>query len=166
MPKFQPKTSKQLRAIFGLAKPLNCDEDSLRELAAEVSNNRIARLSLLSFAEANALIKRLGGEPFSFGGTTPRRTVNYQKQQAGIPTIETRRHLNLMDDLANKRGMSAEGLQKLCRRMLKGKSRPTTTSEGNKIIEALKAMNRRDYLNQTSPNPQSEIQNPKSRRAA
>lgn len=144
MPKFQPKTNKQLRAIFGLAKPLNCGEEDLRTLAAEISNNRIERLSQLSFAEANAMIKRLGGDGFT-GNGQPRRTVNYHRQQAGVVQIAQPKHIKLMNDLAASRNMTPDGLQRLCRRMLKGNSAPRTTDETNKIIEALKAMNRRDY---------------------
>jgi hypothetical protein len=56
-----------------------------------------------------------------------------------------------MKDLAAKRGISAEGLERLCRRMLKGNPRPRTTAETNKIIEALKAMNERDRVNAADP---------------
>ena len=141
-----PKTTEQLRAIFGLGKKLGCDKSDLEELAADVSGGRVERLSLLSWEEANAMIVRLGGEPFTSSGLpVARRTENYRNQKAGIKRIETGRHLDLIDELARLRNMSPEGLEKLCRRMIK-KPRPTTTQEGNKIVEALKAMNRRDRL--------------------
>jgi hypothetical protein len=143
MPKTQPKKNFQVRRIFGLAKPLNCGEEDLRALAADVSGGRVGRLSLVNFDEANAIIERLGGEPFRSSGV-PRRTVNYHRQQAGVQQIAQASHLKLMDDMAAKRGIGIDGLERLCRRMLKGNSRPRTTSETNNIIEALKAMNKRD----------------------
>lgn len=139
----KPKTTDQLRAIFGLGKKLNCEKADLEEMAADITSGRVERLSLLSFDEANAMIIRLGGEAFPVSANVPVRTANYRKQKAGIKTIETPRHLNLIDELARLRNMSPEGLERLCLRMIK-KPRPVTTSEGNKIVEALKAMNRRD----------------------
>lgn len=143
MPKIQPKTNSQLGRIFGLAKKLGLDEDTVRGAAVVVSRGRVDRLSLLSFDEANALIVRLGGDPFS-SSRTPRRTVNYHRQQAGVQQIAQADHLALMDELAAGRGIGTEGLERLCRRMLKGNSRPRTTAETNKIVEALKAMAKRD----------------------
>lgn len=145
MPNFVPKTKPQLRAIFGLGRKLGCTDDDLRELAFDVSKERVERLSQLSFDEANAMISRLGGDPFT-RSYVPRRTENYRRQQAGVKQIAQSRHLNLMNDLARGRGISEEGLRNLCRRML-GHYRPLTTDETNKIIEAIKAMNARDAKN-------------------
>lgn len=139
----QPKTNEQLRRIFGLAKPLGLDEDDLRQLAADRTGGRVARLSLLSFDEANEMIRHLGGDPLTLAARTPRRTVNHHRQQAGVKQISQGRHLKLMRDLARGRGISDEGLRNLCRRMLQHDA-PRTTAETNKIIEALKAMNARD----------------------
>jgi hypothetical protein len=86
MPKFQPRTIKQNNAIFGLAAKHGVDHESLRDLAAEVSDGRVDRMGQLSFDEANKIIHRLGGEPFS-GNGQPRRTTNYQRQQAGVQQI-------------------------------------------------------------------------------
>lgn len=147
MPKFQPRSIKQNNAIFGLASKHGVDIESLRDLAAEVSDGRIDRLSMLSFEEANRMIHRLGGDPFA-GSGTPRRTVNYQRQQAGVQQIAQPAQLALMRDLAAGRGISDDGLERMCRRMLKGNPYPRTTAETNKIIEALKAMNARDARKQ------------------
>ena len=143
MPKFQPRSIKQNNVIFGLASKHGVDHESLRDLAAEVSDGRVDRLSMLSFEEANRMIHRLGGDPFA-GNGSPRRTVNYQRQQAGVQQIAQPAQLSLMRDLAAGRGWSEETLNKFCRRMLKGRSLPRTTAETNKIVEALKAMNARD----------------------
>lgn len=145
MQKFQPKTKEQMGRIFGLARKLDLEFDSddvRRGYAIGVSGGRVDKLSLLSFDEANELIRNLGGDPFSHG--TPRRTVNYHRQQAGVQQIAQGSQLELMRSLASGRGITDEGLANLCRRMLKGKASPRTTAETNKIIEALKAMNARD----------------------
>jgi hypothetical protein len=91
------KTNEQLRRIFGLAKSRGFDKEDLEALAFEISDGRIARLSLLSFDEANALIRRLGGDEIS---SIPRRTLRYRRRQAGIPQIATTRQLALMRSLA------------------------------------------------------------------
>jgi hypothetical protein len=143
MPKtFTPKTTAQLRAIFGLGRKRRCTDEDLRELAYDVTSGRIERLSQLSFDEANSMITRLGGDAFTTS-RVPRRTVNYHRQQAGVKQIAQSAHLHKMQELADGRGITEEGLKNLCRRML-GHYRPLTTSETNKIIEALKAMNARD----------------------
>lgn len=141
---FQPKTKEQIGRIFGLAKKrgIELDGDTKAGFAVTASAGRTDRFSLLSFDEANVIIKNLGGDPYTI--QPPRRTVNYHRQQAGVQQIAQAAHLNLMRDLAAGRGISDEGLKNLCRRMLKGKDAPRTTADTNKIVEALKAMNARD----------------------
>jgi hypothetical protein len=140
MPELTPKTTDQLRAIFGLGKERDMVKEDLEALAADVSNGQVERLSLLSFDDANLMIVRLGGDAFpAGGGTVPTRTQNYHKQKAGIPTIETAKQVKLIADLARKRNMTAEGLASLCQLVIK-RPAPTTTAEGNKIVEALKSM--------------------------
>lgn len=141
MTKPKPKTHAQLQRIFGLGHKWGFGKEDLEELCWEISDGKIERLSFLTFDLANAMIERLGGEPFS---AVSRRTVNYRRQQAGISQIATKQQLRFLDELAEKRGISETGLERLCRRMLAGRPRPRTTIEANKIIEAIKAMNRRD----------------------
>lgn len=136
-----PKSNAQLGRIFGLAKPLNCTKEDLEDLAFEITNGRVERLSLLSFDEANAMIERLGGSPLS---QTPGRTLRHRRQKAGIVQIASHAQIAMLRKIAEKRGITEEGLERLCRRMLRGQPRPRTTAEANKIIEAIKAMNRRD----------------------
>jgi hypothetical protein len=138
----QPKTNSQIGRIFGLAKQrgIDFDKETQADFAADVSNNRVDRLSLLSFDEANTLIKNLGGDPL---GRKPRRTENYHKQAAGVVTMATPQHLAKMDELAAKRGISTEGLERMCTRMKFGK-RPRTAQACNAVIEALKSMIQRD----------------------
>lgn len=140
--KITPKTTGQLRAIFGLGRKRKCTDEDLQELAYDVTDGRVERLSQLSFDEANGMITRLGGTPFT-SSYVPRRTVNYHRQQAGVKQVAQSAHLQKLQQLADGRGITEEGLQNLCRRML-GHYRPLTTSETNKVIEAIKAMNARD----------------------
>lgn len=93
-----------------------------------------------------------------------KRTENYRKQQAGIKSIETENHLNFIDELARLRNMSSEGLEKMGTRMLKHWP-PRTTAEGNKIVEALKAMNKRDGLGSADTPVRTSVE-PKFRRVA
>ncbi|MGE3385078.1 MAG: hypothetical protein AB7L70_19300 [Pyrinomonadaceae bacterium] len=141
---FQPKTNAQIGRIFGLAKKrgIELDDDTKAGFALTASAGRTDRLSRLSFDEANVVITNLGGDAYT--RDTPRRTVNYHRQQAGVQQIAQGSHLELMRTLAEGRGITEEGLRSLCRRMLRGKDAPRTTAETNKIIEALKAMNARD----------------------
>ncbi len=143
MPNNNPKTTDQLRAIFGLGKGLGMEKSDLEELAAAKTGGKVERLSLLSFDQANEMIKHLGGDPFPGAGHVAARTANYRKQKAGVKTVESTKHLRLINDLAAKRNMSAAGLASLCMRIIK-KPAPLTTAQGNKIVEALKAMNARD----------------------
>lgn len=138
-----PKSTDQLRAIFGLGKSLGMDKSDLEALAYDKTGGKVERLSLLSFDQANAMITHLGGDAFPAPGHVATRTANHRKQKAGIKTVETGRHLRLIADLAAKRNMSEAGLASLCMRIIKRPS-PQTTAQGNKVIEALKSMNARD----------------------
>lgn len=147
----QPKTKEQMGRIFGLARKLGLefsDDEVRRSYAVTVSSGRVDKMSELSFDEANALIKNLGGDPLGPQASrlpSPRRTVNYHRQKAGVQQIAQQGHLEKMYELAEARHMTAEGLQNMGNRMLKHWP-PRTTKETNKIIEALKAMNARDRV--------------------
>lgn len=134
-----PKTTEQLRAIFGLGRSLGMAKEDLEELAFDLTGGRTARLSQITFDEANAIVVRLNGDPFPAPGHVARRTMAYRDQKAGIKRIESARHLRLISDLAAKRGMSEAALAGLCKRIIK-RTHPVTTAQGNKVIEALKAM--------------------------
>lgn len=167
MKKLRPKSNLQIRRLFGLAaKPASAagckPHDYLSELASDVTRGRTASLAALSFDEANAMITRLGGDPFTERGTS-RRTINYRKQKAGIETIVTDAHLKKIDELASMRGWSTETLQKFCRRVIK-KDSPTTAHEANKITEGIKAMNRRENLI-SFPSPKTQVPSPKTNSA-
>lgn len=139
------KTTDQLRAIFGLGKNLGMAKEDLEEMAYDLTGGSVERLSQLTFAQANAMIERLGGEAFEAAAGVPKRTENYRKQVAGIKIVETQKHLDMIAELARLRGIGSEGVAKLAARM-KVAYPPRTTEEGNKLVEALKAMNVRDGL--------------------
>lgn len=146
------KTVDQNRAIFGLAHKLNMETEDIRDLADDVTGGRTRSLKEISFDEANAIIVRLGGEAFPPDGSpaAPRRTVNHRKQQAGVVTLASPAHLRKLDDLAAARGISPEGLERMCFRMLRSK-RPATAKGCNAVIEALKSMAKRERRG-SSPN--------------
>lgn len=137
------KTVEQNKAIFGLGSNLGMHIDDIRDLAEEITKGRTRSLKEISFQEANAMIVRMGGEAFPVSPAAPRRTVNHRKQKAGVVTLPSPKALALMDRLAAERGMSAEGLERMCMRMLRTK-RPRTAQGCNAVIEALKSMNKRD----------------------
>lgn len=147
------KTHAQVRRIYGLARDVRFDDDDLHQLVEEVAG--VASIRALSRADADRVIARLGGEPlYTPSGSprrqtpqpaTPRRTVQYRRQRTAARALPTAAHLDLMRSLAARRNMSEEGLTQLCRSVIK-RDRPVSTHQTNKIVEALKAMNRREGL--------------------
>lgn len=147
MPNSQPKTTDQLRAIFGLGKNVNMAKEDLEELAFDITGERTGRLSELTFDEANAMITRLGGDAFPTptSGPVPRRTQNYRKQKEGIKTLVTPQQLDKLDRLWFRyEHRTAAGLAAISQRVNKGVDRPRTTEECNRVIEAVKSMNARE----------------------
>lgn len=144
------KTNEQIRRMFGLAKaPAEAagwdPKEFLEDLASQISGGTVERLSLLNFDQANAVIRRLGGEPLNPPGSqlTSRRTVSYRRKKAGVVQIASAAQLRMLADLAAGRGITDTGLKNLCTKMIK-KPVPRTSAEATKIIEAIKAMNKRD----------------------
>jgi len=132
------KTLGQTRAIFGLAKNRGLSDDELRAVVEEETGSR--SISQLTRHDAEKVIHRLGGN-----SVTPRRTVQHRRQRAGVPQIASASHLDLMRSLASHRGLSDEQLEQLSVRQC-GHYPPRTTVATNKVVEALRAMNRRDGL--------------------
>lgn len=129
--------------MFGLAEPKAKlagmeTHDYLADVVFRITRERTDSLAELTFDEANACIKDLGGVPFQLFARS-KRTENYRKQQAGIKTIETDAHLKLIEELSGALGWDADRLRGFCQRQIK-KDSPTTTEEGNKVVEPLKAM--------------------------
>lgn len=143
----KPKTNRQNRAIFKLKEQRGLTHDQLRELCAEESDGQICFVHDLDFETANRVIHRLGGTPFAAAGQS-RRSVQRRRQKAGVRQLATKPHLKLMRDLAAKRGITSNGLKAICQQTIKNDA-PATTAETNKIIEALKSINKRAARPQT-----------------
>ena len=149
MPKM--KTVAQNKRIFGLKRELRLEHEDLREIAFLVSDGRVERISELRYTEADLIIKTLESK-LPKSNEPSRRTVNYHKQKAGIETLVTPTMLDLMRTLWRKvEGRTDEGLEALTLRIIKV-TKPRTTKECSKVIEAIKSMNSRPA------NPQSAIQ--------
>jgi len=133
---------KQRAAIFGLAKTRGLNDEALH-LLVEAETGKVS-IKELSFADANKVIIGLGGKAFQ-RDSRPRRTRQHHHQQAGVPQIVSEEQLALLNSLALKRQWTATTLDNFCRKMIKT-ARPKTTKEANIVIEALKAMNKRDNL--------------------
>lgn len=143
MPNFTPRSLDQNKRIHGLAGQNGIDRETLHDHAFEISRERTSKTSELSFDEANALIKRLGGEPLPASAAPSVRSQQRARQKAGVKQIESARQEKLIRDLARGRGMTTKGLEQLAGRMHVAWP-PLTTEQGNKLVEALKAMNARD----------------------
>lgn len=147
MPNPTPKKHFQIQRLFGLAKPKAelADIDTheyLADLAHGVTLGRTSSLKEITFEEANDMIEALGGVKFSLFKS--RRTENYHRQQAGIKTIVTAAHLEKMTELWFAYPHRTEaGLIAICQRTIKV-DHPRTAEECNKIVEAIKSMNKRE----------------------
>lgn len=137
------KTLAQNKAIFGLGAKMKCSHEDLQELAYDVTAGRTASIAKLSFEEANGMIVRLGGRAFS-PNPPSRRTEQYHRQKEGVQAIATATHLDYMRRLARGRNMSDQGLGDLSSKVNKGERSPRTSKEVNRVIEAIKVMNKRD----------------------
>lgn len=136
----KPKKHFQIQRMFGLAK--SKAEHAWMGTKEYLEQTAGKRLSELTFDEANAVIVALGGDAFAaYGGS--KRNENYKKQSAGIKTVETPVHVEFIRKLAAKRSMTESGIASMASRMHLPWP-PNTTEQGNKIAEALKAMNARD----------------------
>lgn len=134
------KSTAQIKAIFGLARKRDLSDDALRAVAETVTGQR--SISALTRAAANNVIVALGGV---VQGTAdvPLRTRQYRRQRAGVKRIVSPAQLEKLRTLAAARHWSDRTVDEFCTRQC-GHARPRTTTDANKIIEALKAMNARD----------------------
>ena len=139
MPK--PRTLTQNRAIHTLLNKKGIDAELKAEMVTRLTKGRTSHTSEMYFHEANALITELGGDALD----SSRRTQQLHRQKAGIVQLITPEQHKLLADLSAARWGEGwnQPLTTLCQRMLH-KAAPRTTSEANKMIEAIKAMNARD----------------------
>ena len=134
----QPKSIQQVRAIFALKKKLRLD-DELLHLAVESATGKTS-IAALTFAEADQVIAKLGGQTFA-----SRRTVQLHRRKAGVVQVVQPGQLELIAMLASQRHWQPETLVEFCKRQT-GHHPLRTTKDANKVIEALKSMNKRDGL--------------------
>lgn len=134
----QPKSTQQVRKIFGLSRSIGMGDELLRDTVESVIK-RTRHISELTKSEADQVIDHL----LSRSGQTPRRTVHYRRAKAGVEQVVQQGQLNLIAELASQRNWSAEALKNFCIRQC-GHFPLRTTKDANKVIEALKKMNRRD----------------------
>lgn len=150
MPKFKPRTLGQNSAIHGLLGSWGINAEEKAAMVADITKGRTESTKDMSFDEANVMIDRLGGQPFSANvAKLSRRSVNHYRQQANVPQIVTPEHLGKLNrEWFKKPGRTEQGLKQLCQRILKDAQgnpldRPRTTDECSKVIEAVKSMNKR-----------------------
>lgn len=137
-----PKTTGQVRAIFGLARSAGHSDEDRHAVIAAVTNGRTESVKDLTFNEANLVIRHYKGRAFK---PAPRRTVHHRRQQRGIKQIVSESQLELIAKLASQRNWSPVALKEFCKRQA-GHFPLRTTEDANRVIEALKAMNRRGGL--------------------
>lgn len=132
--------------MHALASECGLSHEDLRDYAAQVTNGRCDSTSDLSEVEAQEIISHLQKVAPGRGKAVKevaRRTIQYHRQKTGVESLPTSTHTSFMWRLARERGISQDGLAAMCKRML-GHEKPLSTKETSKIIEALKAMNKRD----------------------
>lgn len=135
----RPKTIGQVRAIFGEGRKCGLDKEGIDDVVEDVTK-RTRHVSALSFSEAQQVIQRLKGKLF-----VPLRTLQYRRAKAGIKQVVQEGQLKLIAELATQRDWQPESLIKFCKRQC-GHHPLRSTEDANKVIEALKSMNKRDDL--------------------
>jgi hypothetical protein len=137
MPKL--RTNRQNAAFHKLIGSRGLTNEDKAELVSDVTKGRVESSKLMTFDEMNSAIKRLGGTVFD--SRDKRSKIWFPKNVVGMISPLQR---NKLEQLKASRNMSEQGFSDLCKRMLKGKSAPTTISDAQKLTEAIKAMNARD----------------------
>lgn len=144
---------KMLRSIFGYAKQAGVDNEALHDIIAM----RFDKTSLkeLTDQEARTLIAGLRGKPWEHGTGASGYKRTYRGDamaKAGRRTDEggpdyfvSERDMRLLKDTAYLRGWSDDTLDAFIARQLRGKPL-RMMSQFNKVLWALKSMNRRDKL--------------------
>jgi hypothetical protein len=133
------KTPDQNRAIFGAANAAGLDHDELRDLVADVTK-RTRSIAALTYTEAEKVLARIKGKSF-----VPARTLQWRRKKAGVKQLVQQAQLDLIVELASQRNWPPSTLEGFCLKVCKRK-KPLTTDEAAKVIEGLKAMNRREGL--------------------
>lgn len=140
MPKKNLRTNQQNKALHLLLNKHGFTSDDKAEMVFDLTNGRTEHSSEMSFDEANAMIERLGGTPFR--SRQKRQTQYFPKNVIALVSTQAKEKIV---ELRNQRPLLAgvEAWHRFCQRTC-GKTEPRTVKDGQKIIEALKAMNKRD----------------------
>lgn len=135
--KFKTLAERQHAAMWSLVKNNMTDED-FREMIFDMTNGKSESSSALSFDQKNEVISKLGGTPF----TKSLRDINRQRAKTGVENIDTRLQEKLLNDLWFAFPYRTPGgLEKICLSTIK-RAKPLTTKDFNKVIEAVKDMNK------------------------
>ncbi len=135
------RTNEQNRIIHTLRNQRGLADEYYRTLVFNISNGRTETSKELSVAEADTLIKELGGTP----PARSRRTRQRRNKAAGVTLLVTAAQRTTLTELATARWGEAytEPLCKLCQRMYR-RSQPHTSKQAIGLIEAIKSMNERE----------------------
>jgi hypothetical protein len=137
------RTTAQNSRLFAIAGKLGITHDDLHDYAFEYSAERTTHTSELYVDECERLLKHLDKLANPNTGKWSPRTVSKAKKDAGIDTIVPAGQLNKLTHLwFEVEGRTAVGLRAMCQRVIK-LDKPRTTTECNKVIEAVKSINRR-----------------------
>ena len=125
----QPKSIQQVRAIFALKKKLRLD-DELLHLAVESATGKTS-IAALTFAEADQVIAKLGGQTFA-----SRRTVQLHRRKAGVVQVVQPGQLELSAMSARQRHCQPQTLVEIAKRQT-GSHPLSPTKDGYIVIVAL-----------------------------
>jgi hypothetical protein len=137
-------TTQMLRTLFGVARQYGVNSEQLHD-AASLQFNK-SSLKLLTAAEAGALIdgmrKAAGDRPFAGPRRQAMGTHGSRGRRGDTAQLVNERELQMLADAAERVGWDAARLAGFCERQIK-KSAPVTMAELNRVLWALKSMERR-----------------------
>jgi len=145
--------ARLLRAIFGAAREHGISSEELHD-STSIGFGKTS-LKTLTRREAYQLLDGIRGrvQPGTSGVKGPRRYAMASHGRRGHDHsadpvyLVNERELQMLRDAASRRGWNEESLRKFCQRQIK-KDAPQTMSELNKVFQPLKAMNRREGIDQ------------------
>jgi hypothetical protein len=137
---------KQHRAMWKLVNE-QVGTEEFRTWIFDLTNGKSESSSDLNFDQKNYVIEKLGGTPFR------RNRKNYG---SNVIDIDTAKQGKLLNDWWFKYShRTKEGLEKLCEKTIK-KNTPITVKDYQQMIEAVKAMNKREEQNPTFINAETK----------
>lgn len=133
------RTKLQNSIIHWLKTKTKIDQEAYEVLVSNLTNGRTTTSAEMTVAEANELIKALGGTAPEAG----KRTRQLRQKKAGVVTLATGAQLDLLRALAVRR-WGAEHAEKTLAKFCEsprviGKPVPHTSKEASRAIEILKS---------------------------